>query len=47
MSGDFQVGYEEKILRMSGNAQIAREVVVSPSLEVLKKKVGMALMDVV
>ena len=47
--GGVQVGYSENLLIKSGAAvaQLPREVVHSPSLEVIKKHVGVTLRDVV
>ena len=50
MSGEVQVGYLEKfLLRKSSEAvaQLLREVVQSPSLEVFRNRVDVALRDVV
>ena len=50
MPGEVQVGYEEEfLLRESSEAvaQLPREVVQSPSLEVFKNRVAVALRDVV
>jgi len=50
LPGEVQVGYQEElILQKSGEAvaQLPREVVQSPSLEVLKNHVDVALRDVV
>ena len=50
MSGEVQVGYLEKfLLRKSSEAvaQLLREVVQSPSLEVFRNRVDVALRDMV
>ena len=50
MPGEVQVGYLEKfLLRKSSEAvaQLLREVVQSPSLEVFRNRVDVALRDVV